>query len=103
MVGYGNAIFSGFSTLELAKIINQVIIKKPNLVGLYHLSSYPISKYDLLKIINEVYEKNISITLNESYTINRSLDSSRFKAVTNYQSPDWLSMISEMRKFHMGA
>jgi len=49
--GYVNAIFSGFPTIEIARILDEYVFKNKNLQGLYHVSSKPISKYDLLKII----------------------------------------------------
>jgi dTDP-4-dehydrorhamnose reductase len=50
--GFTNAIYSGFTTLELINIIESYVIKKPKKNGLYQLSSNPISKFELLKIIN---------------------------------------------------
>jgi dTDP-4-dehydrorhamnose reductase len=53
--GYTKAIFSGLPTIEIAKIIDKFILGNPKLSGLYHLSGNPISKYDLLCLINKQY------------------------------------------------
>ena len=49
--GFKNAIFSGFTTIELARIIEMMILKYPEASGTYNVSSEPINKYDLLKMI----------------------------------------------------
>ena len=40
--GYDNAIFSGFPTIEISKILNEFIIPNKNLTGIYHIASNPI-------------------------------------------------------------
>lgn len=67
--GYKGAIWSGVTTLELARGINEAI--KQNLIGLYHLvPNESISKYDLLSLIREVFEKNdVTIEPKESETV----------------------------------
>lgn len=54
--GYTNAIWSGVTTLELAKAIDAAIIQ--DIVGLYQLTMPPISKYDLLLLIKKVWHKS---------------------------------------------
>ena len=51
--GFCNAIFSGLTTNELARLIEMMIVKFPDAAGLYHVSSEPISKYDLLRLIRD--------------------------------------------------
>ena len=59
--GYVLAIWSGVTTLELAKqIIN---LYKQNVTGLINIVSKPISKYDLLKLIDKVYDIRAVINL----------------------------------------
>ena len=77
--GFKKAIFSGFPTVEIAEIIENYIISNESLTGLYQVSSDPISKYDLLNLIAEIYQKNIIIESDESILIDRSLDSSLFR------------------------
>lgn len=54
--GYANAIWSGVTTLELAKAIDAAITQ--DIVGLYQLTMPPISKYDLLLLIKKVWHKS---------------------------------------------
>jgi dTDP-4-dehydrorhamnose reductase len=97
--GFKNAIFSGFTTIELARIIEMMILKYPGASGTYNVSSEPINKYDLLKMISEVLNHNIEIVVDEIFFCNRSLSSELFRKSFNYTPPSWLSMISELKQF----
>jgi len=97
--GYNNAIFSGFPSIIFAKIIIDHVISNNSITGLYHVSSQPISKFALLKIIAEVYKKKIKIEKDESFVINRSLDSSKFKSLTEFSALDWEASIKLMHKY----
>ena len=66
---------------------------------MYHLSSNPISKFDLLSLVKKIYEKDIVITKDNSFQIDRSLDSSHFKKIVGFKSKTWDTMISEMKNF----
>ena len=94
--GFTNAIYSGFTTLELINIIESYIIKKPSKNGLYHLSSNPISKYELLKIIAKTYNVKTEIEPDEEFKNNKSLNSDLFKKDFGYFVKPWGQMISEM-------
>jgi dTDP-4-dehydrorhamnose reductase len=94
--GYSKAIYSGFPTTELAVILDEYVLDKPDLVGLYHVSSIPISKYELLRIIGEHYDRRTVIEKNNEFVIDRSLDSSRFRTATGYSPPAWDDMIARM-------
>lgn len=94
--GYVNAIFSGFPTLRLSQIIADVITDHPALTGVYHVSSEAISKYDLLKLINDHFNANIRIIPDQNLRIDRSLNSDRFQAETGIVIASWPEMIREM-------
>lgn len=94
--GYTRAIFSGFTTNELARIILEKVIPNPSLSGLYHVSSNPISKYELLCIARDAFKKDIEIVPDEEVVCDRSLDSTRFRQITGYQPPSWREMLAEL-------
>ena len=98
--GYKNAIFSGLTTLELARLIEIYIIPKENLRGVMHISGQTISKYDLLKLISEIYSTQKGIILNESVKIDRSLNSSKFNQLTGYKPKSWPILIKSMYEFN---
>ena len=97
--GFSNAIFSGFPTIEIARIILELIIPNPSLKGIYHLSSNPIDKFSLLNLIKKVYKKNIQITKNVEYCVDRSLDSTKFRKITGYEPKSWEELVEIMFKF----
>lgn len=98
--GFKNAIFSGLPTNILASVIHDHVIKNENISGLWHLSSDPISKFDLLELLKYEYKKNIDIIPDYDCTINRSLDSRRFRNATGWKPPKWGELVSLMRIFH---
>lgn len=94
--GFRNAIFSGFTTFEMARIIEKLLIDSPHASGLYHISTEPISKHDLLTKINTAFDLGITIVPDDEFKCNRSLDSSRFQTTFGYRPPDWDSMVAEL-------
>jgi dTDP-4-dehydrorhamnose reductase len=95
--GYNYAIFSGVTTNELTKIILEIIIPKFFKTGLFQVASKPISKFDLLKIVANIYNKNIEIKESQEVIIDRSLCPMKFYTHTNYAPPDWNIQISQMK------
>jgi dTDP-4-dehydrorhamnose reductase len=93
--GYTNAIFSGFPTICLANIIKLVVTGKNNLNGIYHVSSEPISKYELLKLIRDKMHLNIKIEEYPDFHCNRSLNSTLFRETTGFKPISWPEMIEE--------
>ncbi len=98
--GFSNAIFSGLTTLEIAKFVKNFIIPETKISGIYHLSSKPISKYNLLKMINDLYNVNHKITKFDEIIIDRSLNSNQLRKVTGYSPPEWDQMIREMKEWN---
>jgi dTDP-4-dehydrorhamnose reductase len=96
--GYVNAIYSGLPTNELARVIEQYVIPKPQLYGLYHVSADKISKYDLLCLVAKQYQKEIKINRFEGFTLDRSLDSTKFRQMANYIAPTWDKLIASMHR-----
>lgn len=99
VMGYQNAIFSGLPTVEIARIIYNFVLPNTNLYGLYHVSADPVSKYDLLNLVAKSYGKIIEIRPDNSFTIDRSLDSSRFRAATGYRPKPWFELVELMKEF----
>jgi dTDP-4-dehydrorhamnose reductase len=95
--GYQKSLFSGFTTGAIARILIDHVLPNPQLTGVYHLSSYSISKYDLLQLIKKEYGLGIEIEPDTTVTCNRTLDSSRFRAETGFQPPTWPEMIDAMQ------
>lgn len=96
--GFTRAVFSGLPTVVLARVIRDHVLPRPDLCGLYHVASTPISKYDLLCLIRTIYGKSINILPDDSLVIDRSLNASRFYEATGYRSPEWEAMIQAMHR-----
>jgi dTDP-4-dehydrorhamnose reductase len=94
--GYRKAIFSGFTTAELARVIERLVTSHPQAAGLYHVSAAPISKFDLLSRLNDRLDLGIRIEPDEAVALNRSLDSSRFRGEFGYAPPSWDAMLDEL-------
>jgi len=99
--GYKKAIFSGLTVLELARIIDIFILPRKELKGILHIAGFPISKYDLLNMISSEYKKSIELIPNDSFKINRSLDSTYFTRITGYQIQPWPLLIKSMHEFKL--
>jgi dTDP-4-dehydrorhamnose reductase len=97
--GYKNAIFSGLPTIELARIIRDYVIPNSELQGIYHVSSEPINKFDLLHLVAVEYGKTIEIIEDGFLKINRSLDSSKFQKATGFITKSWPELLHSMHKF----
>jgi len=97
--GYTNAIFSGLPTVELARVIGDFVIPNLNLSGLYHIAGEPISKYDLLNLVAQIYGKRIQIIPDYSVIINRSLNASKFLKASGYSAPQWKELVTMMYEF----
>jgi dTDP-4-dehydrorhamnose reductase len=94
--GYRRAIYTGFTTAEMARILERLLTDYPVASGVYHVSSEPISKYDLLSRLNEACALGVRIEPEQSFFCDRSLDSGRFRAQFHYSPPAWDAMIAEL-------
>lgn len=95
--GFKRAIFSGLPTVELARVIGEFVLPRPDLHGLYHVSAEPISKFDLLSLVARIYGKEIEILPEREFVIDRSLDSTRFRDATGYHPPSWPELVRTMK------
>jgi dTDP-4-dehydrorhamnose reductase len=100
--GFKNAIYTGLTTLELSRVIEHLLRRYPNAAGLYNVSSNPISKYALLKLIAEKMSPDIKVLPEEQFYCDRSLDSSRFRKEFNYTPPNWETMVEELSQKYKG-
>lgn len=97
--GFVKAVFSGLPAVEIAAVIRDHVIPRPDLHGVYHLSANPINKFEFLKLVGRVYKKEIAIIEDQHLTIDRSLDSTRFKLATSYTPKSWPDLVQSMHAF----
>jgi len=94
--GYRNAVFSGFPTIIFADIISDLIGLYDKVAGVYHVSSEPITKFDLLTRLNDAYKLDLKIVATDEPKIDRSLDSTRFRKATGFVPISWNKMIERL-------
>lgn len=97
--GYTKAMFSGLPTVELSTVIRDVILPRPELHGLFHIASRPISKHDLLHFISIAAGKECHLTKDESLVIDRTLNADKFQQSTGYSAPEWPALIEKMLNY----
>lgn len=97
--GFTHAIYSGLPTIVVARFLENVIFKK-FISGVYHFSSEPISKFDLLKLVANEYGKKISINASDELKIDRSLKSNHLRQELNWLPASWPSMIQQMHEHY---
>jgi dTDP-4-dehydrorhamnose reductase len=97
--GFTRAIFSGLPAVELTRVIRDYVLPRVELRGLYHVSAAPISKYELLRLVAQVYGKAIEIVPDDEPVIDRSLDSTRFRGLVGYDPPEWPDLVRTMHEF----
>lgn len=89
--GYTEAIWSGVTTLQLAKSIDEVINK--NISGIYNLTTNGISKYELLDQIRYTFRVSKNI---------KPLKKGEDKSLTPgglIELPDYKTQIEEMKEY----
>lgn len=94
--GFSRAIFSGLPTVELARVIKDYVLPRPELNGLYHVAAKPINKFDLLGLVAKQYSKEIEIRKDDAFVIDRSLNADAFGAASGYVAPEWPVLIQRM-------
>ena len=91
--GFTKAIWSGVTTLELAKAVFWAI--ENGITGLYHVTNgEPINKYELLNLFKKYVKKDIEIVPIDGKILDKSFVDTRKKI--NYLIPSYDEMIKEM-------
>lgn len=95
--GYRRAIYSGLTTMEMARAIEHLLLREPGLSGLFHLASAPISKHDLLEGLGRrLGRTDVTLTPDDAFACDRSLDPAALWARTTYRVPPWNAMLDEL-------
>lgn len=97
--GFTRAVFSGLPTVELARVVRDFVLPAADMTGIYHLSSQPIDKHQLLSLVAAAYGHSVELVPDDSLVIDRSLDSTRFRQHTGYVPPVWPELVRRMQEF----
>lgn len=91
--GYNKVLWTGITTLELAKAMETFIDK--DITGLYHLvPGNKISKYELLKLIKKIWTFPLKIIKSDIPINNKSLINNRRDFI--YDIPKYEDMLNEL-------
>ena len=94
--GYNKVMWTGVTTIELAKQINVAI--QNHLTGLQHVVNNDIiSKKDLLELFKKYFNKDIEIKENNDIVCNKTLI--RTDLSYNFDIPTYEEMIKEMQEW----
>lgn len=95
--GFTKAIWTGVTTLTLAKAMEQAL--KENLTGLYNLvNNETISKYELLKLFNKyMKDGQIEIKPSDNLSLDKSLINNRIDF--SFEVPSYETMVAEMKEW----
>lgn len=94
--GFAGVIYNGLTSLELARVIRRIVERHPDLFGLYNVASAPISKYDLLALVRQIYGLSVEIRRADEPVSDRSLTRDAFLEATGYSAPSWSEMILDL-------
>ena len=91
--GFTKAVWSGVTTLELAKAVKWVIER--DIRGLYHVTNNtPINKFELLTLFKKYTKKEIVIEAVDGKEVDKSFIDTRKEM--DYKVPEYEVMIKEM-------
>lgn len=95
--GYTKAIWSGVTTIELAKIMELCMINK--CAGLVNMvNNEPIAKYDLLHLFKKYFNRDdININKYDAFAEDKTLIRTNFEL--DYKVPSYEQMIKEMAEW----
>lgn len=100
VTGFNNHLWNGVTTLYLAEIIEQIYLKNKYTHGIFHFfSPKSVTKYELLKLINNSYKLSLQIIKADATSkVDRTM-SSRFSFSAEFVTKTLSQQISEMHDF----
>lgn len=100
--GFRRAVFSGLPAVEIARFLACRLLTRADLLtGLFHLSSAPITKYDLLKLLRAEWSMgHVRIQPDDTIVVDRSLNSEALRKAIAYAPPAWKELVADMRAFY---
>jgi dTDP-4-dehydrorhamnose reductase len=97
--GFNDHFWNGLTCLQVAKVINEIIRNDKFWIGVRHIHSNKINKFELVSIINDIYNLNIKINNKKSEnSCDRSM-SSIYEIP--FDIPNLKEQIEEMKNFKL--
>lgn len=90
-------IHSALTSAEFARFVHLVLVGHPDLAGIWHLGSEPISRFDLFTMLaDRLGRRDIKIVPSDGEVCNRALSARRLWSETGYRPPGWPAMVDEL-------
>jgi dTDP-4-dehydrorhamnose reductase len=99
--GFSRVMYSGVTSVYMARLVADLIDNHKNLSGIYNIASKPISKFELLHLINDNFDLGLIINDNKTVISNKTLNASKIEKVIALQPPSWDELIIELKKDYM--
>jgi len=99
--GFSRVMYSGVTTVYMAKLVADLIDNHKNLSGIYNVASKPISKFELLRLINDNFDLGLIINDDKTVISNKTLNASKIEKEIGLQPPSWDELIFELKKDYM--
>jgi dTDP-4-dehydrorhamnose reductase len=94
--GFKRVIYAGVTTNQMAEVVTDLIRRNLPVSGLYQIVSDPISKYDLLCLLRDVYQLDLEIVADYTVVSDRSMKGDKLRAAIGYLSPPWQVLIKNL-------
>lgn len=94
--GHNKAIFTGVTTNWLSDVVAK-IIREDRLIGLYQVASPAVTKYDLLRMFQDAYNKqDVTIVPIDEPRCDRSLNGEKFQQAFRLTTPGlWAQIVGQ--------
>ena len=94
--GYRQALYTGVSSMFMARLVGDIIEDHPRLAGLYNLASGVVSKFDLLCLARDAFRLDVEIEPDDTFVCRRDLDGDRLRQALGAAPPSWREMMAEL-------
>jgi len=96
--GFSRVMYSGVATVYMARLVVDLIENHKDLIGIYNIASNPISKFELLHLINDNFDLGLVINKDQNIVSNKTLDASKIENELGIKSPSWNELILDLKK-----
>ena len=96
--GFTQAFYSGVTTNHLAEVVHRIIVQHPDLHGLYQVASATLSKFELLCLLREAFDRPTEIVPDSDFRCDRSLDGNKLRRAIGYECPPWPELVRQLAR-----
>jgi dTDP-4-dehydrorhamnose reductase len=98
VTGYAGVRWNGVTTVELSRVIEEIVLPRPELTGLYQVAADALGKDELLRRIAGAYGLSTRVQSKPDPRNDKTLDGTWFREATGWQAPPWEQMLTDMHE-----